>query len=119
VALLEWAWVGFVGLLHRDVAEGEARPGRGNLGNIGEKRCESRGVGVAQAGREQTGSVPCRESRAGVVASLRRLMKCSRRGEPGIPMPHCVHNLRLRPVSVPNQSWQSAGRGSRSEQGVD
>ena len=83
MALREWAWVGF-GPAAGDVAEGEARPSRGNLGDIEEKRREFLGVGVAQAGLEQTGSVPCRESRAGVVASFRRrsLMKCPDAEEP-------------------------------------
>jgi hypothetical protein len=64
--------------------EGEERSGCRNLGDRREKLCQSRGAGAVQDGREHSGSVPCREDRAGVDAKFPQagLMRCPDAGEP-------------------------------------
>ena len=64
--------------------EGEERSGCRNLGDRREKLCQSRGAGAVQDGREHSGSVPCLEDRAGVVANFPQagLMRCPDATEP-------------------------------------
>ena len=64
--------------------EGEERSGRRNVEWRPENVGQSRGTRVMEDGREHTGSVPCREGRARVVAKFPRvgLMRCPGAGEP-------------------------------------
>ena len=67
-----------------EVPEGEERSGCRKVGDRREKLCQSRGTGAVQDGREHSGSVPCREDRAGVDAKFPQagLMRCPGAGEP-------------------------------------